>query len=142
MANCIPEAIKPGQIGYIYSYYHDISGIDTSNGFTFEPDGKIVEATNFYEIEVSDVSASTDDFQDVTVIGRGTNNSGKDQSLAEPGAVFFDKDGKVMGFCYGIESFDNGQTKSFKISGDLLSEDFNKEDLDHVEVYIQGDAWF
>ena len=22
MANCIPEAIKPGQIGYIYSYYH------------------------------------------------------------------------------------------------------------------------
>lgn len=142
MINCIPAAIKPGQIGYMYSYYHDISGVDLSNGLSFEPDGKIVEANNFYEIDVSDVSANTSSFMDVTVIGRGTNNTGSDQSLATPGAVFFDKDGKVMGFCYGIESFDNGQTKSFQISGDLMTEDFKSEDLDHVEVYIQGASWY
>ena len=38
--NCIPEAIKPGQTGYIYSYYHSIADVDLSNGFTFKPDGK------------------------------------------------------------------------------------------------------
>lgn len=138
MPNCIPEAIKPGQVGYLYSYYHDISQVDLSNGLSFKPNANIVAANDFYEIEVSDVSAKTSDFLDVSVIGRGTNNTGEEKSLVEPGAVFFDKDNNVIGFCYGLETFPAGQTKSFEISGDLLSEDYDKSALDHVEVYIQG----
>lgn len=141
-ARCVPEAIKPGQIGYLYSLWHDISGVDTSNGFTFKPDGKIVEATNYYEVGVSDVSANVDDIMGVKVIGRGTNNSGRNLSLAGVGAVLFNKEGKVIGFGLGIESFDNGQTKSFELSGDMMSENTNEADVDHVEVYIQGDSWF
>ncbi len=109
-----------------------------SNGLSFKPNANIVAANDFYEIEVSDVSAKTSDFLDVSVIGRGTNNTGEEKSLVEPGAVFFDKDNNVIGFCYGIETFPAGQTKSFEISGDLLSDDYDKSALDHVEVYIQG----
>ena len=141
MPNCIPESIKPGQIGYFYSYYHDLTDVDLSNGLSFKPNATIVEANGFYEIEVSDVSVNTsNNLLDVKVIGRGTNNTGQEQSLAEPGAVFFDKDNNVVGFCYGIETFPAGQTKSFEISGDMLSEDYDKSIVDHVEVYIQGSS--
>lgn len=141
MPNCIPESIKPGQIGYFYSYYHDLTDVDLSNGLSFKPNATIVEANGFYEIEVSDVSFNTsNNLLDVKVIGRGTNNTGQEQSLAEPGAVFFDKDNNVVGFCYGIETFPAGQTKSFEISGDVLSEDYDKSIVDHVEVYIQGSS--
>lgn len=138
MPNCIPQAIKPGQVGYLYSYYHDISQVDISNGLSFKPNASIATANGFYEIEASDISAKTSDFLDVSVIGRGTNNTGEEKTLVEPGAVFFDKDNNVIGFCYGIETFPAGQTKSFEISGDLLSDDYDQNTLDHVEVYIQG----
>lgn len=143
MPNCIPQAIKPGQVGYLYSYYHDLTNVDLSNGLSFKPNANIVEANGFYEIEVSDVSANTSSsFLDVSVIGRGTNNTGEEQSLAQPGAIYFDKDNNVVGFCYGIETFPAGQTKSFEISGDMLSEDYDKSIVDHVDVYIQGCSWW
>ena len=141
-AKCIPQAVKPGQIGYVYSYYEDLLGADLTNGIRVEPDGDVIEATGFYEIDVSDVSASTSGYGTVKVIGRGTNNTDSAREYAEPGAVFFGKDGSIMGFCYGWESFDIGQTKSFEISGEMMSEDCKEEDLDHVEVYIQGYSWF
>lgn len=142
MAKCIPDALKPGQVGYIYTYYYDLNGVSLDNGFHLQPNGEIVQANNFFEIEVSDVSAKTGDFLDVSVIGRGTNNTGKEQSLAEPGAVFFDADGNVVGFCYGLETFPDGQTTTFEISGDMMSEDMSPSIVDHVEVYIQGNSWF
>lgn len=140
-ARCIPEAVKPGQTAYIFSYYHDISGVDLSKGFKFKPDGKINTANKYYEIEVSDVSFKTGNVFDIKIIGRGTNNSDKDQNLALVGAVFFDKDDKIVGCCYGYESFSAGQTKSFEITGDMLSEDYDPSIVDHVEVFIQGNAW-
>lgn len=141
MLNCIPEAIKPGQVGYIYSYHHSIDDVDLSNGLSFQPDGKTVQADNFYEIEVSDESFSVGSYMDIKVIGRGSNNTNESHSLAEPGAIFFDSNDKVMGFCYGIESFDAGQTKAFEIQGDLLSDDYDPKDVSRVEVYIQGNEW-
>ncbi len=142
MVNCIPEAIKPGQVGYIYSYYHDIDNVDLSNGFTFQPDGTVQQASNFYEIDVSDATFTVDSLWGINVIGRGTNNTNKDHYLAEPGAIFYDKNGNVMGFCYGIESFEAGQTKAFEIQGNLLSEEFDPKDVSTVKVYIQGDDWY
>lgn len=141
MANCIPSAVKPGQIGYIYSYYHSLDGIDLSNGLRFEPDAQVYEAKTFYEIGISDASFKEGSGLGIEVTARGTNNSGKDRSLAEPGVIFFDKDGNVMGFCYGFEEFLDGQTKAFNISGDLLSEDYKASDVDHIEIYIQGNDW-
>ncbi len=78
----------------------------------------------------------------IRVIGRGTNNTGSDKSLAQPGAIFFGTDGKVLGFCYGLENFTSGQTTTFEISGDMMSEDLDPSLVDHVEVYIQGDGLF
>ena len=141
---CIPEALKPGQTGYIYSYHYDISDIDYSNGLKFEPEVTIVPAEGFYEIDISDINASIKDSSlfPVNVVARGTNNTDKDISFARPGAVMFDKDDKVVGFCYTLESFDKGKTKSFEVSGDLLSDDYDPSCVVKVEVFAQGDSWF
>ena len=140
-AKCIPEAIKPGQIGYIYTYYYDMTGIDLDNGLQLQPNGDVIVADNFCEIEVSDISAKAGSALDISVIGRGTNNTGVEQAFAEPGAVFFDADGNVVGFCYGLESFPADQTTTFEISGDMMSEDMSSSLVDHVEVFIQGNGW-
>lgn len=140
--HCIPEVIKPGQIGYMYSYHLDVSNVDLSNGFVPNPQGRFVAADNYYEIEVSDVSASEYLGSMVKVIGRGTNSTDKDHSVAEPGAVMFNADGKVIGFCWTMESFGAGQTKTFEMSGDLMSDSYSPSDVDHVEVYIQCDEWY
>jgi len=138
---CIPEALKPGQTGYIYTYYLDLTGVNLDNGFRLKPNGGYKVADNFYEIEASDVSFKSGSFMDVEIIGRGTNNTGTEQSFAEPGAVFFDAEGNVVGFCYGLENFPDGQTTTFEISGDMMAENMSPDLVDHVEVYIQGNGW-
>lgn len=139
-ANCIPEVAKPGQVFYLYSYHFSIADVDTSNGLNYVPDGNPYEAKNFFEVELSDVSFKTGDIMDVSIIGRGTNNTDKNL-YGEPGAVFYDSDNNVVGFCYGLESFDAGQTKSFEISGDMMSEEYDPSIVDHVDVFMQGNTY-
>lgn len=139
-ANCIPEVAKPGQVFYLYSYHFSIKDVDTSNGLNYKPDGNPYEAKNFFEVELSDVSFKTGDIMDVSIIGRGTNNTDKNL-YGEPGAVFYDSDNNVVGFCYGLESFDAGQTKSFEISGDMMSEEYDPSIVDHVDVFMQGNNY-
>ena len=139
-ANCIPEVAKPGQVFYLYSYHFSIKDVDTSDGLNYKPDGNPYEAKNFFEVELSDVSFKTGDIMDVSIIGRGTNNTDKNL-YGEPGAVFYDSDNNVVGFCYGLESFDAGQTKSFEISGDMMSEEYDPSIVDHVDVFMQGNTY-
>ena len=139
-ANCIPEVAKPGQVIYLYSYHFSIADVDTSNGLNYVPDGNPYEAKNFFEVELSDVSFKTGDIMDVSIIGRGTNNTDKNL-YGEPGAVFYDSDNNVVGFCYSLESFDAGQTKSFEISGDMMSEEYDPSIVDHVDVFMQGNTY-
>ena len=139
-ANCIPEVAKPGQVFYLYSYHFSIKDVDTSNGLNYKPDGNPYEAKNFFEVELSDVSFKTGDIMDVSIIGRGTNNTDKNL-YGEPGAVFYDSDNNVVGFCYGLESFDAGQTKSFEISGDMMSEEYDPSIVDHVDAFMQGNTY-
>lgn len=141
-AKCIPKVIKPGEVGYIYSYYVDVTGVVTSNGFIPVPDGSVGWVDNYYEVDVSDVSFKKGySDNNVEVIGRGTNNTGKDLSFAEIDAVFFDKNDKVIGFCYSFEDFPNGKTVSFSISGDTMAPEIKWKDVDHVKVYIQEVPW-
>ena len=139
-ANCIPEVAKPGQVIYLYSYHFSIADVDTSNGLNYVPDGNPYEAKNFFEVELSDVSFKTGEIMDVSIIGRGTNNTDKNL-YGEPSAVFYDSDNNVVGFCYGLESFDAGQTKSFEISGDMMSEEYDPSIVDHVDVFMQGNTY-
>ena len=139
-ANCIPEVAKPGQVIYLYSYHFSIADVDTSNGLNYVPDGNPYEAKNFFEVELSDVSFKTGEIMDVSIIGRGTNNTDKNL-YGEPGAVFYDSDNNVVGFCYSLESFDAGQTKSFEISGDMMSEQYDPSIVDHVDVFMQGNTY-
>ncbi len=139
MVNTIPSVIKPGQTGYIYTYYFDISGIDYSNGFVPKSDGDLKWADNFYEIEVSDVSFKKGwSDHNVEVIGRGTNNTGKNLTWVEVGAVFHDKNDKGLGFGYGPQDFPDGKTTTFSISGDTMSPEVKVSEIDHVQVFIQG----
>ena len=139
-ANCIPEVAKPGQVFYLYSYHFSIADVDISNGLNYRPDGKTYEAKNYFEVELSDVSFKTGGAFDVSIIGRGTNSTDKNL-YGEPGAVFYDSDNNVVGFCYGLESFDAGQTKSFEISGSMISEEYDPSIVDHVDVFMQGNTY-
>ena len=139
-ANCIPQVAKPGQVFYLYSYHFDIANVDTSNGLNYVADGETFEANNYYEIDISDVSFKTGDAMGVSIIGRGTNNTNIN-AYGEPGAVFYDSTNKVVGFCYGLEGFDAGQTKSFEIYGDMMSKDYDPSIVDHVEVFMQGNNY-
>ncbi len=139
---CIPKALKPGQIGYVYSYYYDLSSIDLSNGFMVQAGGDPVEATNFYEVAVSDVTVGKGfvDYQ-AKVTARGTNNGSEDIFMAQPGAVLYDKDNNVVGFSYDLVSFGAGQSVGFELIGNLLSSDYDLSMVDHAVVYIQGNAY-
>ncbi len=140
--DCIPEAIKPGQIGYLYSSSHDITDIDTTNGFSMDPDVIVKRADHFYDIDVSDISFTVESFWGIKIIGRGTHNPGEDQDFVTINAVLFDNNDKVIGFGYGFESFEAGRTKSFELYGDLMSDNYEYSSVDHVEVYIQGYSWW
>ncbi len=139
---CIPTAIKPGQLGYLFSSSNDITDIDLSNGLLPVPDGRISKVRNFYEIDVSSVSFKVDDFWGIKIIGRGTNNTGKDHDFVEISAVLFDENDAVVGFGSGYDSFEADKTKSFEIYGEMLSDDDDPSIVDHVEVLIQGYSWF
>lgn len=139
-AVCIPEVAKPGQVFYLYSYHFNIKGIDYSNGFNFRPDGKMYAANNFFEVDISDVSFNGDSPLGIVVTAQGTNNTDKKLS-GKPGAVFYDKDDKVVGFCYGLDSYEANQTKSFQIFGDMMSDEYDPSIVDHVEVFLQGNSY-
>lgn len=141
--NAIPEVVLPGQVGYVYSYYYDLSGIDYSNGFKPIIQGlpEIVSYENIYFVKMSDISLKSDYGNWITVTARGTNESEVSASFSEPGAIFFDKDDNVIGFCYGMEDFPVGQTKSFEISGELMSSEFKPSDVKRAEVWCIGAGW-
>ncbi|MCR5685543.1 MAG: hypothetical protein K6G81_09030 [Lachnospiraceae bacterium] len=142
LVKCIPEVIMPGQTAYFYTYYYDLSGVDYSNGFTPRFKCELEWVKEYYRIEPSEVSFKKGwSDNNVEVIGRGKNDSGKNLSWAEVGTVFFDKDENVLGFCYGPESFPNGETTTFSISGDTMSPEIKVTDIDHVKVFIQGTTW-
>jgi len=139
MCQCIPEALKPGETGYIYSYYYEIGSAYTENGCKPEIHYTLQPVKDLYTVEVTDVVFKTDSFMDVDVTCRAINNGSSDVSWSNPGAVFYDADGKVVGFCYGVESFAAGQQTTFNISGDLMAYKDDPKKVDSVKVFIQGD---
>jgi len=142
--DCIPEVIKPGQIGYVYTGRKSLEGIDITKGLAFKAEGVVEKVDKPYEIEVSDIVPNITDsnLYPLSVVGRGTNNSDRDVDLAKIGVISYDKDGKVIGLGYTFESFAAGQTKAFEYSGNLMSSDYSGSMVDSVEVYIQGEHWF
>ena len=138
----IPEALKPGQTGYIFSYYHDLTNVSIANGIKGNPHIEVVECKDFYEISPQDITFQPSTLsQNLKVIGRGNNASGREVH-AEPGAIFFDASGKVVGCCYGLETFPANSIQSYEISGDMMSFDMKASSVSRVEVFIQGDySW-
>lgn len=138
----IPEALKPGQTGYIFSYYHDLTNISIANGIKGNPHIEVVECKDFYEISPQDITFQPSTLsQNLKVIGRGNNASDREVH-AEPGAIFFDASGKVVGCCYGLETFPANSIQSYDISGDMMSFNMNASSVARVEVFIQGDySW-
>lgn len=116
-----PEVIAPGEKGYfrndaIASLLDD--GIST-DGIQFVPKYKVVEATSapvYYE--VTDTDIRVDDslgMNGVKVTGRVTNNTDEEDSLFYLNVIFYDSDGKCIGFTgTNITEFEPGDTESFE----------------------------
>lgn len=77
----------------------------------------------------------------IEVTVNAKNNTSMEISCCEPGAVFFDADGNVVGFCYGIEDFKAGEERKFNISGEMRGYGMDTGQVDSVQVFIQGDNW-
>ncbi len=138
---CIPEALKPGETGYIYSYYYGLGGVYTDNGCVPSVHYSLQQAKELYTVDVEDKVFKTSGFG-VEITCKAKNNTPSDITFAEPGAVYYDADGEVVGFCYGVESFSPGQEKTFNISGSMLTYGMDEKIVDSVEVFIQGDNSF
>ena len=137
----IPGVLKPGQVGYVFSYWHDLDGIDLSNGIKGVPHIETSEANHFYEITAQDISFATGRAMDITITGRGNNTTNSDEDFAITSAMFYDKNGKVVGCCYGSNEYPANSITPFSISGDLMSYDMKASSVAKVEVFIQGEGW-
>lgn len=142
MVQCIPEVILPGETGYVYSYYYSLAGVNTDNGVKPKIHYDIEEADKPYTVDVEDYSFKAGSSLDIEISVLAKNNSGMDITMANPGAVFFDEEGKAIGFCYGVESFSVNEEKTFNISGDMMAEGMDPSKVTSVQVFIQGDNSF
>lgn len=116
-----PDVIAPGEKGYFHndaiaSLLDD--GIST-DGIQFVPKYKVEEATSSpVNYEVTDTDIRVDDSlgtDGVKVTGRVTNNTDEEDSLFYLSVIFYDSEGKCIGFTgTNITEFEPGDTESFE----------------------------
>lgn len=116
---CIPEALKPGEIGYIYSAHNDIGYINSDNGCKPEAHFRVNTVKNLYTVEATDTEFKVYSGIDIEVTCKAVNNSNEDISMASPGAVFYGADGSVLGFgcCYDIVDIKAGRESTLNLWG-------------------------
>lgn len=142
MVSSCPDAIFPGESGYFYSDYIDLSEIDDSNGLKFAPHYKIEEARNeIIDYEVSDLSIREDSMWKCKVSGRLTNTRDEEINIIYLNVVFYDADHNVLGISgTNVTDVQPGDTVSFEIPGDFFYDDANYSDIAEYTVYPR--AWY
>ena len=136
---CIPEVLRPGEEGYIYSYHHNLGSAYKNNGCKPEVNYVIKQSSSTYTIQCID-GFYKESLLGLEVTVKAKNSSSNKISFAQPGAVFYGKNGEVLGFCYTLESFEAGETKTFTMSGSLLTDGIDASKVTDVKIYMQGDS--
>lgn len=142
MVSSCPDAIYPGESGYFYTDYIDLSGVDDSNGLKFAPHYKIEEARNkIIDYEVSDLGIREDDVWKCKVSGRLTNTQDEKIGILYLNVVYYDANGNVLGISgTNITDVQPGDTVSFEITGQFFYDNVNYSDIAEYRVYPR--AWY
>ena len=142
LVSTCPDALYPGETGYFYSDYIDLSDVDDSNGLVFVPHYKVEEAR--YEIidyEVSDLGIREDDMFKCKVSGRLTNTQDKEINLLYVNVIYYDSEGNILGISgTNITDVQPGETTSFEVTGQFFYDGVNYSDIAEYKVIPR--AWY
>lgn len=135
-----PDIIAPGEKGYFYCDGVPLNGnIDENTYYVLKPN-LTVEKTkrNFWRYEISDLSIAEGDlFSPLSVIGRITNNTEKEDSLVWIPCVLYGKDNMpIAAFGTNVTELQAGETRSFDISAvNLAGMDLELSDVADYKVF-------
>ena len=134
------DIIRPGEVGFLYTHYAiDIKNYTDKENLQIKP-VFTAEATfdEPVKYDVSDTSISKGKYGGVSIVGRITNNTQKDNSYLYVQVAYFDSEGKVLGISgTSITDLNAGKTISFDISGMGMNTDFSFADVATYEVLAE-----
>ena len=142
LVSTCPDALRPGETGYFYSDYIDLSDVDDSNGLVFVPHYKVDEARHeIIDYEVSDLGIREDDMFKCKVSGRLTNTQDEEINLLYVYVIYYDSEGRVLGISgTNITDVQPGDTTSFEVIGKFFYDGVNYSDIAEYKVIPR--AWY
>ena len=142
LVSTCPGALRPGETGYFYSDYIDLSDVDDSNGLVFVPHYKVDEARHeIIDYEVSDLGIREDDMCKCKVSGRLTNTQDEEINLLYVNVIYYDSEGRVLGISgTNITDVQPGDTTSFEVIGKFFYDGVNYSDIAEYKVIPR--AWY
>ncbi|MEE1041880.1 MAG: FxLYD domain-containing protein, partial [Lachnospiraceae bacterium] len=142
LVSTCPGALRPGETGYFYSDYIDLSDVDDSNGLVFVPHYKVDEARHeIIDYEVSDLGIREDDMFKCKVSGRLTNTQDEEINLLYVNVIYYDSEGRVLGISgTNITDVQPGDTTSFEVIGKFFYDGVNYSDIAEYKVIPR--AWY
>ena len=142
LVSTCPDALRPGETGYFYSDYIDLSDVDDSNGLVFVPHYKVDEARHeIIDYEVSDLGIREDDMFKCKVSGRLTNTQDEEINLLYVNVIYYDSEGRVLGISgTNITDVQPGDTTSFEVIGKFFYDGVNYSDIAEYKVIPR--AWY
>ena len=142
LVNTCPGALRPGETGYFYSDYIDLSDVDDSNGLVFVPHYKVDEARHeIIDYEVSDLGIREDDMFKCKVSGRLTNTQDEEINLLYVYVIYYDSEGRVLGISgTNITDVQPGDTTSFELIGQFFYDGVTYSDIAEYKVIPR--AWY
>ena len=114
-----PDIIAPGEKGYFYNGLGATvidESVSLENGIKLVPQYSLEKATReFTDYDVSDTDMRTDDFGNVKITGRISNNTGEDVNMIYVQFLYYDANGKVIAISgTNVLDLTAGSTKSFE----------------------------
>ena len=142
LVSTCPGALRPGETGYFYSDYIDLSDVDDSNGLVFVPHYKVDEARHeIIDYEVSDLGIREDDMFKCKVSGRLTNTQDEEINLLYVNVIYYDSEGRVLGISgTNITDVQPGDTTSFELIGQFFYDGVTYSDIAEYKVIPR--AWY
>lgn len=135
----VPQIIAPGEKGYIYYSGSGVKGdVSESTDYVFVPNLDIrVSKKSLIRFELSDIELTKSDsaWNDFELIGRATNTTNEEHSLAEVFVIFFNKVGEPVTIeSTYLDTVAPGGRTSFSVSNWFRYVDFTYEDIGNYVV--------
>ena len=114
-----PDIIAPGEKGYFYNGLGSNlidKNVSMDNGIKLVPNFKVEEARGeIVDYDISDTDMRTDDYGEIKITGRITNNTDQDDSLVSIALILYDSEGKVLAITgTSVMDLPAGSTQSFE----------------------------